>query len=130
MKKKYPDQIVYNEETDKFDANLKSYPTTVGSQKFEPIKVDKSDSYKADNYFDSRLKELKEEYRKLVEEYNWTRLVYEAEYSFQPLLGEEYFLYERENKNLFLSLIKPTEWDKKYVGSFKLMNNGKWDKIS
>ena len=130
MKKKYPDQIVYNEETDKFDANLKSYPTTVGSQKFEPIKVDKSDSYKADNYFDSRLKELKEEYQKLVEEYNWTRLVYEAEYSFQPLLGEEYFLYEREDKNLFLSLIKPTEWDKKYVGSFKLMNNGKWDKIS
>ena len=130
MKKKYPDQIVYNEETDKFDANLKSYPTTVGSQKFEPIKVDKSDSYKADNYFDSRLKELKEEYRKLVEEYNWTRLVYEAEYSFQPLLGEEYFLYERDNKDLFLSLIKPTEWNKKYIGSFKLMNNGKWDKIS
>ncbi len=130
MKKKYPDQIVYNEETDKFDANLKSYPTTVGSQKFEPIKVDKSDSYKADNYFDSRLKELKQEYRKLVEEYNWTRLVDVAEYSFQPLLGEEYFLYERETKNLFLSLIKPTEWDKKYVGSFKLMNNGKWDKIS
>ena len=130
MKKKYPDQIVYNEETNKFDANLKSYPTTVGSQKFEPIKVDKSDSYKADNYFDSRLKELKEEYQKLVEEYNWTRLVYEAEYSFQPLLGEEYFLYERDNKDLFLSLIKPSEWDKKYVGSFKLMNNGKWDKVS
>ena len=130
MKKKYPDNIVYNEDTDKFDANLKSYPTTVGSQKFEPIKVDKSDSYKADNYFDSRLKELKEEYQKLVEEYNWTRLVYESEYSFQPLLGEEYFLYERENKNLFLSLIKPNEWNKKCVGGFKLMNNGKWDKVS
>ena len=48
MKKKYPDNIVYNEESDKFDANLKQYPTTVGSQKFEPINVDKSDSIKAD----------------------------------------------------------------------------------
>ena len=56
--------------------------------------------------------------------------MYESEYNFQPLLGEEYFLYERDNKNLFLSLIKPTEWNKKYIGSFKLMNNGKWDKIS
>ncbi len=129
MKKKYPDQIVYNEETDKFDANLKSYPTTVGSQKFEPIKVDKSDSYKADNYFDSRLKELKEEYRKLVEEYNWTSLVYESEYNFQPLVGEPYYLYEKKNKDLFLSLIEPTQWNQTYVGTFKLSNNGKWEKL-
>lgn len=130
MKNRYPDNIVYNEEKGEFDANLKSYPTTIGSQKFEPIKVDKSDSYKADNYFNSRLKELKQEYKELVEEYNWTKLVYGSEYNFQPLLGEEYFLYERKDKNLFLSLIKPMEWNQTYIGSFKLMNNGKWDKIS
>ena len=66
--KKYPDNIVYNEESGEFDANLKSYPTTVGSQKFEPINVDKSDSIKADKYFKSRLDELRDEYKKLVEE--------------------------------------------------------------
>ncbi len=63
MKKKYPDNIVYNEESGEFDANLKQYPTTVGSQKFEPIKVDKSDSIKANKYFQSRLDELKDEYK-------------------------------------------------------------------
>ena len=78
----------------------------------------------------SGLKELKKEYQELVEEYNWTKLVYESEYNFQPLLGKEYFLYERKDKNLFLSLIKPMEWNQTYIGSFKLMNNGKWDKIS
>lgn len=130
MKKKYPDNIVYNEETEQFDSKLKSYPTTVGSQKFEPIKVDKSDSIKANNYFNSRLNELKEEYKKLVEEYNWTKLVYEAEYNFQPILGEEYFLYERQNRNIFLSLIPPSQWNQKYLGTFKLLNNGKWDKVT
>ena len=128
-KKKYPDNIVYNYETEKFDANTKAYPTSVGASKFEPIKVDKSDSLKANNYFASRLSELKAEYVKLVEEYNWTSLVYESEYSFQPLLGELYYLYEREDKSLFLSLIEPKQWNQLYVGTFKLLNNGKWELV-
>ena len=52
MKNKYPDNIVYNYETGEFDANKKEYPTTVSSQKFEPIVVDKTDSLKANKYFE------------------------------------------------------------------------------
>ena len=129
MKKKYPDNIVYNYETEEFDANKKSYPTSVGGQKFELIKVDKSDSLKANKYFESRLNEIKDEYKKLVDEYNWTSLVYESTYSFQPILGEPYYLYQNKNKTLFLSLIGPEEWVMDYLGTFKLLNNGKWEKI-
>ena len=129
MKKEYPDNVVYNKGSNTFDAKLKSYPTTVGSQKFEPIVVDKSDSIKANKYFESRLNELKEEYKKLVDEYEWTSLVYKSTYSFQPILGESYHLYENNNKDLFLSLIEPTQWDKVYIGTFKLLNNGKWEKV-
>ena len=129
MKKKYPDNIVYDEESGEFDAKLKQYPTTVGSQKFEPINVDKSDSIKADKYFQSRLNELKDEYKRLVNEYNWTSLVYKSTYNFQPILGEPYHLYENENKDLFLSLIEPSQWDRVYIGTFKLLNNGKWEKL-
>ena len=102
MKKKYPDNIVYNYETQEFDASKKEYPTSVGAQKFETIKVDKSDSLKANKYFESRLNELKEEYKKLVKEYNWTSLVYKSDYSFQPIVGEEYHLYERKDKKFIL----------------------------
>lgn len=130
MKKKYPDNIVYNEDLQKFDANLKPYPTSVGSQGFEPIKVNKSTSVNANNFFEGRLNELKAEYKKLVEEYNWTKLVYEADYSFQPTVGHDYHLYERKNKSLWLSLIGPHEWDQPYVGSFKLLTNGKWERIT
>ena len=130
MKKKYPDNIVYNEDLQKFDAHLKPYPTSVGSQGFEPIKLDNIPSINANNFFKGRLNELKEEYKKLVEEYNWTKLVYEADYSFQPIVGHDYHLYEREDKSLWLSLISPDEWDKPYVGSFRLLTNGKWEKIT
>jgi|TARA_B110000914_G_C15451536_1_gene441185 hypothetical protein len=129
-KKKYPDNVVYNNETGEFDANKKAYPTSVGAQKFEPILVDKSDSLKANKYFESRLDELRCEYNKLVDEYEWTSLVYESTYSFQPTLGEPYHLYHNVKKgNLFLSLIEPTEWKEVYVGTFKLLNNGKWKKV-
>jgi hypothetical protein len=79
--KKYPDNVVYNNDSNTFDANIKEYPTTVGSQKFEPI------------------------------------------------LGEQYHLYENNNSTLFLSLIEPNQWDKVYIGTFVLLNNGKWDKV-
>ena len=129
-KKKKPDNVVYNDDTEKFDSKLKSYPTTVGSQNFKPIVVDKSDSIKVNQYFKTRFKELKGEYDKLVDEYEWTSLVYGSEYSFQPIVGESYHLYHHYEKgNLFLSLIEPSQWDKIHIGTFKLLNNGKWEKL-
>jgi hypothetical protein len=127
--KKYPDQIVYNEETQKYDSNTKNYPTTVGSQKFEPIVVDKSDAIKSDRYFNSKLDEIKREYETLVNVYENTKMVYNAEYSFQPVVGEIYHLYEKEYGYNFLSIIKPTEWNKKHIGSYRLLNNGVWELI-
>jgi hypothetical protein len=128
-KKKYPDNIVYDYKLEKFDANVKPYPTSVGAPGFEPIKVDKSSGVTANHYFESRLNELKEEYKKLIQEYNWTKLVYESTYNFQPIVGEPYHLYESKDKSLWLSLIGPNEWNQPYVGSFELQTNGKWEKI-
>ena len=128
MKKKYPDNIVYDNKLQKFDANIKPYPTSVGSQAFEPIKVDKSTSVSANHYFNSRLEELREEYKKLIQEYNWTKLVYESSYAFQPIVGHTYHMYEKKDKSLWLSLIGPDEWNQPYVGSFQLQTDGKWIK--
>tara|TARA_R110000851_G_scaffold208381_1_gene360834 strand:+ start:257 stop:652 length:396 start_codon:yes stop_codon:yes gene_type:complete len=130
MKRKYPDNIVYNPDNDKFDASSKAYPTTVGGQEFEPLCVDRSDSLKADKYFDSRLQEIKSEYTTLVNEYKWTSMIYSASYNFQPIPGEPYHLYENKDNQLFLSLIDPDQWKQIYIGTFKLLNNGKWDKIT
>lgn len=129
MNKKFPDNIVFNYDKNKYDSNLKNFPTTVGSQKFEPIKVDSSSSYDASNYFNSKFKELKESYEKLVTEIQWTKILYESEYSFQPITGQNYFLYENKENKYFLSLIQPHQWEKKFIGVFSLQNNGTWKKI-
>jgi hypothetical protein len=129
MDKKYPDIIVFNEETGRFDANTKHYPTNVGSQKFEVLQIDKSDALKADKYFNKRLEELKEEYDKLINEYETTKLLYSTNYGFQPILGHSYHIYRGKDGNTFLSLINPNEWDKEYLGSYRLNTNGTWESI-
>ncbi len=120
---------MYNYETEEFDAKKKAYPTSVAGQKFEPLKVDKGSAADANHYFESRLNELRGEYKKLVDEYNWTSLVYASTYNFQPIVGKSYHLYEGKDKKIFLSLIEPELWKQKYIGTFKLMNNGKWEKV-
>jgi len=91
--------------------------------------VDKSEGVKADKYFNSRLEELKREYESLLNEYDDTKLIYNSEYSFQPIVGETYYLYQKENGIYFLSIIKPSEWKQNHIGSFRLLNNGVWEKL-
>jgi hypothetical protein len=126
---KKPDQIVYDETNEKYDAYLKQYPTSVGSQHFEIVVVDKTDTIKAQKYFNSRLDEIKQEYKRLLEEYDNTKLVYESQYSFQPIVGETYYVYSDDNGKNFLSIIKPNEWKKECLGGFKLLNNGVWENV-
>ena len=90
MSKKRPDNVVYDEEIQDYTPSKKEYPTNVGAPAFSPIEENKLTAKKADTYFSSRLMELKDEYKQLVEEYNWTKLVYEANYSFEPLTGEDF----------------------------------------
>ena len=127
MSKKIPDNVVFND--GKFDANTKNYPTTISAPSFAPISIDRSDSIKADKYFSSRLNELKSEYENLVNEYKWSNIIYNALYNFQPMLGEPYYLYLNDDNKHFLSIIEPSEWNQTYVGTFKLLNNGKWEKV-
>ena len=127
MSKKIPDNVVFND--GKFDANTKNYPTTISAPSFAPISIDRSDSIKADKYFSSRLNELKSEYENLVNEYKWSNIIYNALYNFQPILGEPYYLYLNKDNKHFLSIIEPSEWNQTYVGAFKLLNNGKWEKV-
>ena len=58
------------------------------------------------------------------------KIIYESEFSFQPIIGEIYYLYQKENKSYWLSIVSPENWNKKYIGSFKLLTNGKWEKVS
>ena len=98
----------------------------------DDIKKWESDAVKTVNdHFSQRFNEIKKEYSKLIEEFQWNDLVYKSNYSFKPIQGKIYHLYQRddEKKSLFLSLIGPKEWNMLFIGSFKLLSNNKWEKI-
>ncbi len=128
MKKERPDIIVYSEEKG-YNASKLEYATSVGAP---VIKMDNVVAWKSrgiqnvNKEFESKFNELKLEYQKLMEEYKWNDIVYNARFSFEPVIGEIYHLYIGEDNIYFLSLISPQEWNKKYVATFKLNSDKKW----
>ena len=85
--------------------------------------------HKVNKQIEIKFNELKKEYLKLVEEYKWNELVYQAKFAYEPIIGEIYHLYVSDNGNPFLSLIAPNEWNREHIGSFKLNSEQKWIKI-
>jgi hypothetical protein len=81
------------------------------------------------NEFDERYEEIKNQFEKLQEDFYWNKIVYESKFNFEPKIGNIYHLYENENENI-LSIISPTEWKKKHIGSFRLKYNMKWERIN
>ena len=69
------------------------------------------------------------QYQSLMEEYEWNQLVYNAKFSFEPIIVEIYHLYRDHNGEDFLSLISPNEWNKEHIGSFRLNSDKKCEKF-
>ncbi len=127
MSKDKPDNVADN-------PGLLPYASNVGAPAIKPDDVAtwKSEKVvKTNHYFETRYNEIKEEYRKLIESYEWNKLVYESEFKWEPVKGETYYLYQRSEgkQDLFLSLIEPqyNEWI--FIGAFKLDSNDKWEKV-
>lgn len=122
---KKPDNVAEN-------PGLLPYGSNIGAP---AIKIEDTTSWKLANankvnhQLQTRFNELKEEYKKLVEEYKWNELVYNAKFNFEPIIGCTYHLYIGRDENIFLSLIKPNEWKYECVGSFVLDSNNKWNKV-
>lgn len=128
MENKKPDNIVYSEDKG-YNASFLPYATSVGAP---IIKVDDIVSWKSrgitnvNKEFENKFNELKNQYQKLMEEFEWNELVYSAKFAFEPVIGEIYHLYAGEDGINFLSLIGPNEWNKEYLGTFKLNSDKKW----
>jgi len=134
MKKKsrYPDHIVWDEETETFNAYLLPYGSNISAP---VIKVDNISGFKnkgvskIEKIFNSELEELVQKYYNLVDEVELNNLIYNSKYSFEPIIGETYHLYENKNNEKFLSLIAPNEWNKKHIISVRLNSDYKWVSI-
>ncbi|NER19013.1 DUF2452 domain-containing protein [Spongiivirga citrea] len=130
MKKK-PDNIVFNEDTEQYEAHMLPYATNVGSPviKIDDIALWKNRNINSANHlFETRYEELKAAYEKLMTEFEYNNIIYNAKFNFEPIIGEIYHLYEKMDKNTFLSLIAPDECNFKHLGSFQLKADKVWQR--
>ena len=112
--------------------NLLPYPHHVGAPKIEPVDVTFFKNHgtrKVNRVLKRRYEELIKEAETLQNSYLINQEVYDSHYSFEPVIGEIYHLYEDSNGGKFLSIIGPTEWNKKYVYSVVLNSDLTWEKI-
>ncbi|MGR7813166.1 DUF2452 domain-containing protein [Lacinutrix undariae] len=131
-KNKKPDNVVFNTETQQYDAALKPYATSVNA----PI-ITTTDSIawknrsinKVNHKLKSRYTELKAEYEKMMQEFEYNKLIFSAKFTFEPITGEIYHLYKKDNNESFLSIIAPNECNFHALGSFYLNADQIWEKI-
>lgn len=132
-KEKKPDLVVWSEERGYYAREL-TYGSNLGAP---AIKMDNVAGWRlasvqnVNTEFQARYGELMEQARKLQQEYEWNELIYSSvEYNFQPIVGQVYHLYRRENGSMILSIIEPQSWKMEFISSFKLDTTNKWIKLS
>lgn len=128
MDNKKPDNIVYSEEQG-YNASLLPYATSVGAPVIttDDVVAWKSRGIHSVNMeFENKFQELQLAYQKLMDDYKWNELVYNAKFAFEPVIGETYHMYLGDDGIEFLSLIAPNEWNKEFIASFKLNSDKKW----
>jgi len=131
-KNKKPDNVVFNTETQQYDAALKPYATSVNAPVItttDSIAWKNRSINKVNHKLKSRYAELKVEYEKMMQEFEYNKLIFNAKFTFQPIIGEIYHLYKRDNNESFLSIIAPNECNFHHLGSFYLNADQIWEKI-
>ena len=131
-KEKKPDLVVFNEDIEKYDAALKPYGISASSPVIKPINTTtwRNDGIQRVNkQFKYKFEEVKKEYEKLVQKFQYNDLVYNSKFSFEPNIGEVYHLYNNRKEESFLSIISPDQCDFYHLGSFRLNTDKMWEKL-
>jgi len=60
-------------------------------------------------------------------------IIYDSKISFVPVIGQTYYLYEKEDSSHLISMIAPKEWGKKapykFIAAVKLLADHTWKEI-
>jgi hypothetical protein len=72
-----------------------------------------------------KLAEIRENYLRAIDHFNWNKLVYEAEIRFEPVIGEVYHLYDMGRRRA-LSMIGPEQWPHRHLASLRLNYDRQW----
>lgn len=127
---KKPDQVVFDNELQAYNAKITPFPTNVGAPKIEMTDIThwkNNNISKINHQLGTQFEEIKQAYDKLIEQYEYNRLIYEAKFSFEPIIGKVYHLYKREDDSTFLSMLAPNECNFNHLKSFRLNADAVWE---
>jgi hypothetical protein len=108
------------------------YPTHVGAPKIEPTNLTpfkKKGLEKVDKIMKRKYEEVLKLAETLQNSFEINQEVYSSIYKFEPIIGEIYHLYEDSEGKKVLSMISPSEWEKKYLYSVVLNSDMLWEKM-
>ena len=120
---KKPDLVVFDEDTQQYNAAVIPYATSASSPVIKPLNTAtwRNDGVdRVNKQFKSKFDELKKEYEAMMVQFEYNDLVYNAKFNFEPIIGEVYYLYNDKNEESFLSIIQPDQCNFNYLGSFRL----------
>ena len=132
LKKKRPDLVVFDEDNQRYDAAFRPYATNVGAPQItlpNNGSWKSSQIYKANKHLKAKYEAIKAEYEQLLEVLEYNELVTNAKFSFEPLIGETYHLYNNDKEEPFLSIIDPESCDFLHLGSFRLTSDYLWERV-
>ena len=130
---KKPDNVVFNSGTQKYDAFLKPYATSVGAPLItttDTIAWKNRSINKLNHKVQTTYLEIKAQYDQLMKEFEYNTLIYSAKFTFEPIIGKMYHLYKRKNEETFLSIIAPNQCNFNSMGSFRLNADQIWEKVA
>ena len=111
--------------------NFLAYPTSRLGAKIVPQDLTSFKTRgitKVERELQQELVELRERYLAVIDSFNWNKLIYESHYRFEPIIGETYYLYDVEGRHT-LSMIAPEQWHQRWVGSFRLNSDARWEPV-
>ena len=126
---KKPDAVVFNKDSQTYNANLLPYATSVGAPQITPPDVSswKNTQVQAANHeFKAQFNALREQYEHMMESYAFNKRVYHSKFSFEPIIGETYYLYKDKDENDFLSLIPPDQCNFNHQATCTIGADKRW----
>jgi flavin reductase (DIM6/NTAB) family NADH-FMN oxidoreductase RutF len=131
--KKRPDNVVFDKESQSYNASLLPYGTNIGAPSVIATGVStwiNSNVSSFNHSFKNKIELIKEDYQELIDEYEVNDMLYKAKMNFEPIIGKEYYLYFSDKKGEnFLSIIPPHTWKMEFIGAFVLNADKIWKRI-
>lgn len=130
----------YTEQIDEPDKNMKNKRSLLpyGDSTLSPpiSSTDKEvaewksyQSQDSNKFFSTKYKEIVKEMEKLKDSFDENERINKAELRFTPIVGKDYYLYERSDKSMFISMISPNEWKQtkfQFLGCYRIDSQNVW----